>query len=83
MRVRCERSRRMVSATMGRPKKKRTGTGGPPRVKRIAIQATESWVEWVEGGARHCLTDVSKLVDAALVEYLRARGYEKPRPDRT
>lgn len=69
--------------TMGRPKKNRAIDGTPPPVKRIAIQASEAWVQWVEEGAKHCLTDVSKVVDAALVEYFKSRGFTKPRPERT
>jgi hypothetical protein len=71
----------MRGAVMGRPKKNR-GQDGPPPIKRIAVQATPAWVEWVERGAKHCRTDISKLIDAALADYLKARGFQEPPPDR-
>jgi hypothetical protein len=36
----------------------------------------------VERGADFCRTDVAKLVDAALVEYLKQRGFDEPAPRR-
>ena len=53
-----------------------------PAVAGLNIRCTPAWRDWVEAGAEHCLTDVSKLVDAALVDYLKARGFDKARPKR-
>jgi hypothetical protein len=53
-----------------------------PRPTAFAIKGSLEWREWVEQGADHCRTDVSKLIDAALVEYLRERGYTNPPPKR-
>ena len=68
---------------MGRPKKIRPMGDVPPPIKRIAVQASVEWVEWVDRGAKFCRTDISKLVDAALVDYLRARGFPDPPPERS
>jgi hypothetical protein len=62
---------------MARPKKKKG------EVKRLVVQASIDWADLVERGAKHCRTDVSKLIDVALADYLRARGFTDPPPDRT
>jgi hypothetical protein len=69
------------AVTVGRPKK--TADKGPPPVRNIAVRATVDWVEWVEKGAEHCRTDVSKLIDAALASYLKGQGFTDPPPKRT
>ena len=40
------------------------------------------WRDWVDRGAEYCRTDVAKLVDAALVDYLKQRGFDEPAPKR-
>lgn len=71
----------MGLASMARPKK--AASDKPTsRPTAFAIKGSMEWRAWVEGGAEHCRTDVSKLIDAALVEYLTARGYEPPPPKR-
>lgn len=72
----------MGLSSMARPKKVRDGSGPTKRPTAFAIKGSLEWRSWVEGGAEHCRTDVSKLIDAALVEYLKARGYENPPPKR-
>jgi hypothetical protein len=54
----------------------------PPSNRRLVVQASEAWIEWVEQGAEFCRTDVSKLTDAAIVTYLIAQGFTKPAPKR-
>jgi hypothetical protein len=71
----------MPGVVMGRTKKKRA-QDGPPPIKRIAVQASAAWVEWVERGAKHCRTDISKLIDASLADYLKARDFPEPPPER-
>ena len=61
----------------GRPAKK------PEPITRISVQATLDWAAWIDRAAGFCRTDVSKLVDAAVVDYLKARGFEEPPPPRT
>jgi hypothetical protein len=69
----------MRGAAMGRPKKPKT----PDPQKRLVVAGCGPWMDWVERGAKFCRTDVSKMVDAALAEYLRARGFPDAPPDRT
>jgi hypothetical protein len=70
----------MRTPTMGR--KKRSEADSPRRVTAFAIKGSMPWRAWVEKGARHCRTDVSKLIDAALIDYLKAKGFEEPAPER-
>jgi hypothetical protein len=45
----------------------------------IALKCSEAYKSWAERGADYLRTDVSKLVDAALVHYLDSVGFpEKP-----
>jgi hypothetical protein len=48
----------------------------------ITIKGSLEWRDWVDRGASHCRTDVAKLVDSALVDYLRARGFTEEAPER-
>jgi hypothetical protein len=52
------------------------------RPTALTIKGNLEWREWVEQGAKHCRTDVAKLVDAALVDYLKGRGFEREAPER-
>jgi hypothetical protein len=53
-----------------------------PRPTALTIKGRREWRDWVERGANFCRTDVAKLVDAALVDYLKQRGFEEPAPRR-
>ncbi len=53
-----------------------------PRPTALTIKGRPEWREWVEKAADFCRTDVAKLVDAALVEYLKHRGFDEPAPKR-
>lgn len=74
------------SAVMARPKAKRkqatakAATGAKPTA--LTIRGSLDWRGWLERGADHCRTDVAKLVDAAVIEYLRGRGFEEMPPKR-
>ena len=65
---------------MGRPKK--SAPKGAPKPRTIGVRATGEWAEWLEQAARHCRTDIAKLIDAAVVDYVKARGFEVPPPER-
>jgi hypothetical protein len=69
-----------ATAAMARRKSSKKPEGQASR--RLSVQASEGWIAWVEQGADFCRTDVSKLVDAALADYLRARGFDKKPPRR-
>jgi hypothetical protein len=74
----------MESAVMARPKKKPVAAKKPSGAKPTAltIRGGLDWREWVERGADHCRTDVAKLVDAALIDYLKAKGFGEDPPKR-
>jgi len=48
----------------------------------ITVRGSKEWRSWVEKMAKHCMTDTSKLVDAALARYGKEQGFDEPRPDR-
>lgn len=51
-------------------------------VKQVGIRATFEWAEWLERAAKFCRTDTAKLIDAALIDFLRAKGFEEEAPPR-
>lgn len=63
---------------MPRPKRPREN----PRPTALTIKGRPEWRAWVERAAAFCRTDATKLVDAALVEYLKQRGFDEPAPRR-
>jgi hypothetical protein len=65
---------------MGRPKRK--PLKNPPTYRTIGIRATTEWSEWLEKVAQHCRTDVSKLVDQAVLDYARSHGFDETPPSR-
>ncbi len=65
---------------MAKPKARPTREN--PRPTALTIKGRTEWRDWVERGADFCRTDVAKLVDAALVEYLKQRGFDEPAPKR-
>lgn len=50
--------------------------------KTILIRGTGEWAAWLEGGAEFCRLDVAKLIDLAVVAYLKKEGYGVPPPKR-
>lgn len=69
--------------TVPEPAKKRPGPApSGRRANSLSIKAAPEWYEWVKEGAEHCRTDVAKLIDAALIDYLKRQGFEKPAPRR-
>ncbi len=57
--------------------------GRASATKRVAICRTREWTDWLRRGAAFCRTDVAKLMDAALIDYLKGRGFDEPPPLRT
>lgn len=62
---------------LGRPKSE-TGT----RDHALVVRCREGWKGWTLGLAEFCREDTSDLVDHALVEYARLKGYQVPPPKR-
>lgn len=64
---------------------KKTGPKPNPEGFRdmlIALKCSKAYKQWAERGADYLRTDVSKLVDAALVAYLEAEGFSEKPPRR-
>jgi hypothetical protein len=53
-----------------------------PKPTAMSIKGSREWAAWVRRGAKHCRTDTSKLIDDALVSYLKGRGFKEPPPER-
>jgi hypothetical protein len=70
-----------AGSAMARRKSRKKATV-PSSGRRLVVQASDPWIAWVEEGADYCRTDVSKLVDVALVFYLKAQGFTEPAPRR-
>jgi hypothetical protein len=68
--------------TVGRPKKRPGAAPAPAKPKTIGVRASAEWADWIERLARHCRTDTAKLVDHAVAEYAKARGFDEPPPGR-
>lgn len=67
---------------VGRSKKQPDPDKEPVKLKTIGVRTTVDWSEWLDRGARYCRTDVAKLIDVAVVEYLRAKGFSETPPER-
>ncbi len=64
---------------VAKPKKGAKGAKGP---KTLGVRTSAEWAEWIEKGAKFCRTDVAKLIDVAVADYLKARGFTEPPPER-
>lgn len=68
----------------GEPEKRRgrpLSTDGV-RDRTLTIKGRDDWKTWVQELSDHCRLDLSDLVDAALVDYARGRGFSKTAPKR-
>jgi hypothetical protein len=50
--------------------------------RTVGVRATGEWADWLERAARHCRTDVAKLLDAAVADYVKLRGFNELPPER-
>lgn len=69
----------MSGTLVGRPKKQ---TKPGQLTKTVGVRATSEWAEWLERLAKHCRTDIAKLIDASVAEYGKAHGFDEPPPER-
>jgi hypothetical protein len=71
-----------LETTMARSKSTKAKAKAERSMKQIGVRSTREWAEWVERAAAFCRTDVAKLIDTALIKYLKAEGFEEPSPPR-
>jgi acyl-CoA-binding protein len=72
-----------MAGTMTVAKRKASKAVEPGRKPTaLTIKGSLEWRAWVEKGAKACRTDVAKLVDASLVDYLKSRGFDDEPPAR-
>lgn len=69
-----------LDRSMGRPKRKRASKSDA--MKTVGVRSTVEWAEWLDRAAAFCRTDQAKLIDAALADYMKARGFDEPPPPR-
>jgi hypothetical protein len=69
-----------LGAIVGRPKKLAGKKAAGP--KTIGVRSTAEWADWLDRAARHCRTDIAKLIDASVAEYVKARGFTENPPER-
>jgi hypothetical protein len=48
----------------------------------VTLKGSAEWKDWVDALADYCRTDVSKLIDQALVELAKSKGFTKEAPRR-
>jgi hypothetical protein len=71
-----------VMAKAKAPVKKPVKRAATDKPTAITVKGSPEWREWVNRGAKHCRTEVAKVVDAALVDYFKARGFAEEAPER-
>ena len=64
------------------PKPKSKNTKREVATKQVGIRATTEWAAWLERAAAYCRTDMAKMIDAALIDYRKAKGFDEPPPIR-
>lgn len=65
---------------MGRPKKQRAEGQVP---KRLSVASTPAWMDWLKRLGEHCRLKGADVIDQAVTEYAKARGFDEPPPPRT
>lgn len=62
----------------GRPK----GPTGAAKPVRVSVRATVGWRDWLEALAEFDRSTVADVIDRALVDYARAKGFDRLPPRR-
>jgi hypothetical protein len=63
---------------------KKAGAAGSPNKNKqsVIVYGTPEWKAWLEEAAIHCRDTVAGLADHAVVDYVKARGFDTPAPRR-
>lgn len=73
-----------MAKTKAKPKTQPKASPPAPKGAPIAVtvRGSEEWKGWVERGTEHCRLDTAKVIDAALIEFFRSRGFTEEAPKR-
>jgi hypothetical protein len=64
------------------PKKGRPPSAEGTRDQAVVVRGRVPWKTWVDELADYCRMDISDMVDQALVEFARGKGFDKMPPKR-
>ena len=72
----------MVTATMAKKKPGPKPSGGAGRTVLTNIRSTPEWRAWLDELSKFDRSTIADVIDHALVDYARAKGFPKPAPQR-
>jgi hypothetical protein len=72
----------MTSGMMAPPKRKASKPKRQASYVMVNMKVSEEYKEWLDGLAKHCRTDASKLLDRGLILVAKEAGYDKEVPER-
>lgn len=67
---------------MARKTTKPAEPGDGPRAAVLTIKGTAAWKEWLSELSAFMRTPTSTIVDHALIDYARAKGFKREAPER-
>jgi hypothetical protein len=67
---------------MARPKNVKSKPVAKPEQKTIAFRTSAEYAAWVDRLAGHNRTTIAGLLDQALVEFARIKGFDEKAPER-
>lgn len=53
-----------------------------PKPTVISLKGSGEWRVWLQELSSHCRTDAAKVIDAALIDYAKTKGFMKKAPPR-
>jgi hypothetical protein len=72
----------MVVGTMTKKKPGPKAAGGGGRTVLTNIRSSPEWKAWLDELAKFDRSTVADVIDHALVDYARGKGFPKPAPER-
>lgn len=72
----------MGTAIMAKKKTAPAKQEGERRPIAVTIKGSEEWKKWLEEGAKYSRLSVSVLVEHAVVDFLKSKGFTRESPER-
>jgi len=72
----------MAEAMMAAPKRKAAKPKRKAGYATVNVKASDEWKVWLDRLAKHCRTDIAKLIDRGLILVARAEGFNEEAPER-